>query len=140
MADAADATSAAVDTTGRPVLVLASGSPRRLELFGRLGVAFEVRVPGIDETPLAGESPVAYVERVARAKATEARAHAEHRDELIVAADTTVDVDGEIVGKPADAAAATASLARLSGRTHLVHTGVAVCRVRDSSARSPRRR
>jgi len=112
-----------------PVLVLASGSPRRRELLGRLGIAFEVRVPDIDETPLPGEPATTYVERLAQEKAAAARGEGwDGRDEVLVAADTTVDVDGEIVGKPADAREAARTLRRLSGRTHLVHTGVAVCR------------
>jgi septum formation protein len=112
-----------------PALILASSSPRRRELLGRLGVAFSVRVPDIDETPRPGEAPPAYVERLARAKAVEGREHAEPgADEVVVAADTTVDVDGSIVGKPADRREAVAMLMLLSGRHHLVHTGVAVAR------------
>jgi septum formation protein len=107
--------------------VLASGSPRRFELLARLGIDFEVRVPDIDETPLDGEAATTYVERLARAKAVAATGPA-GRDEVVVAADTTVDVDGVIVGKPADATDAARTLGRLSGRAHLVHTGVAVRR------------
>jgi septum formation protein len=103
-------------------LVLASASPRRRALLARLGVTFEVRAADIDETPRAGEPPTAYVERLARAKATERAAP----DEVVIGADTIVDLDGTIVGKPADAAAAIETLRRLSGRAHLVHTGVAV--------------
>ncbi len=110
-----------------PVLVLASGSPRRFELLSHLGIEFEVRVPDIDESALDGEGATTYVERLARAKAV-AAAGPGGRDEVVVAADTTVDVDGEIVGKPADASEAARTLGRLSGRAHLVHTGVAVRR------------
>ena len=114
----------------RPALVLASSSPRRRELLGRLGVAFTIRVPDLDETPRDGEATVAYVERLARAKARVGRAQAPdpRADEVVVAADTTVDMDGTIIGKPADAPEAVAMLERLSGRSHLVHTGVAVAR------------
>ncbi len=113
-----------------PRLVLASSSPRRRELLGRLGVAFTIRVPDIDEAPQGREAPPIYVERLARAKARagQARATDADLDEVVVAADTTVDVDGDIIGKPAERAEAIAMLRRLSGRNHLVHTGVAVAR------------
>ena len=107
--------------------MLASASPRRRALLGRLGIDFMVRVPDIDETPEGDEEPMVYVERLARAKA-DAAATDDGRDEVVVAADTTVDLDGTIVGKPIDAADATAILTRLSGRAHQVHTGVAVRR------------
>jgi septum formation protein len=118
------------DPVERPALVLASSSPRRRELLGGLGMAFSIRVPDLDETPHPGEATVAYVERLARAKAVAGQAQAPDpdADEVVVAADTTVDVDGAIVGKPADAAEAVAMLERLSGRSHVVHTGVAVAR------------
>lgn len=102
------------------VIVLASASPRRKELLGRLGVGFVVAPSDIDETPRPGEAPVPYVERIARAKAAVAEG------ESVVAADTTVEVDGAILGKPSDDAEAKAMLARLGGRTHLVHTAVVV--------------
>jgi septum formation protein len=106
-------------------VVLASGSPRRRELLARLGVEFQVVVPDVDETPLAGEAPGEYVARLARAKAAAVVVEA---GTLVIAADTTVDVDGEILGKPADIDQARRMLKRLSGRTHHVHTGVAVRR------------
>ncbi len=122
-------------------VVLASASPRRLDLLAPLGLDITVMPADIDETPLPGESPVAYVQRLA-AKKREAIAFWSHdpgaepgsRDQnemdeiVVIAADTTVDLDGVILGKPADAAEATAMLAALSGRTHLVHTGVSVGR------------
>jgi len=104
-------------------LVLASGSARRHELLSRLGVAFTVRVPDIDETPRPREAATTYVERLARAKAVAAR---RHPDEVVLAADTTVDVDGTILGKPIDEKAARIMLTGLSGQTHAVHTGVAL--------------
>jgi len=104
-------------------IVLASASPRRHELLRQIGVRFEVRVPDIDESPSDGEAPVEYVRRLASAKAGAVSASA---DELIIAADTTVDVGSVILGKPLDDLDATAMLGRLSGRTHHVHTGVAV--------------
>jgi septum formation protein len=104
-------------------VVLASASPRRHELLTQIGVRFEVRVPDIDESPSDGEEPVEYVRRLASAKAAAVSANP---DELVIAADTTVDVGSVILGKPLDDLDATAMLRRLSGRTHHVHTGVAV--------------
>jgi septum formation protein len=105
-------------------VVLASTSPRRHDLLASIGVRFTVREPDIDESPLAGEAPVAYVTRLASAKAAAVPAAP---DELVIAADTTVDLDSEILGKPVDDREAALMLRRLSGRTHRVHTGVAVC-------------
>lgn len=98
--------------------VLASGSPRRRQLLADLGLDFEVRPADIDETPRRGEAPDRYVLRLAHEKAAVIPGN------LVLAADTTVDLDGEILGKPADPADAVAMLQRLSGREHLVHTGV----------------
>jgi nucleoside triphosphate pyrophosphatase len=106
-------------------VVLASASPRRRELLTQIGVRFAVRLPDIDEAPDGDESPDAYVLRLAQAKAAAVDAGP---DELVIAADTTVDVGGEILGKPADDGDAMAMLRRLSARTHRVHTGVAVRR------------
>ena len=103
--------------------MLASGSPRRHQLLGQLGVPFTVAVPDIDETPLAGEDARVYVRRLAAEKAAAVGAPA---DVLVIAADTTVDLDGRILGKPVGAADASAMLRALSGRTHRVHTGVAL--------------
>lgn len=103
-------------------VVLASRSPRRVELLARIGIAAEVAPADVDETPLVGETPVDHVRRLAACKAmTVARSGV-----LTIAADTTIDLDGEIVGQPTDAAEALAMLTRLSGRSHRVHTGVAV--------------
>lgn len=104
-------------------ILLASASPRRRELLAQLGVQFEIAAPDVDETPLPGETPVPYVGRLAVVKASAVHAGA---DTLVIAADTTVEIDGDILAKPADAADARAMLRRLSGRTHEVHTGVAV--------------
>jgi septum formation protein len=106
-------------------VVLASASPRRHDLLTNSGIQFTVRVPDIDETPLAGEAPAAYVTRLASAKAT---AVAAASDELVIAADTTVDIDSQILGKPVDRREAEDMLRQLSGRTHRVHTGVSVSR------------
>lgn len=107
----------------RPPIVLASASPRRWELLTQLGVQFTVAHPDIDETPLAGEMPATYVRRLAVEKAHTVDVAA---GALVIAADTTVDLGGDILGKPADDDEARSMLHRLSGRTHRVHTGVAL--------------
>jgi septum formation protein len=104
-------------------VVLASGSPRRLMLLEQLGLDPEVVPADIDETPLPGEDPVAYVRRLAREKAD---ALDVSPTALVIAADTTIDLDGEILAKPDDADDAKTMLRRQSGRTHRVHTGIAV--------------
>jgi septum formation protein len=104
-------------------IVLASGSPRRRELLQQLGLALTIMSPDVDETASDGEDPVAYVRRLAIDKAFAVQAPA---DALVIAADTTVDLGGEILAKPLDADDAKAMLRRLSARTHRVHTGVAV--------------
>ena len=103
-------------------LVLASGSPRRREMLERLGLDATVRPAEVDESPLAGEEPEAYVRRLASAKA---RARAAPGT-VTIGADTTVVLDGQIVGKPGDRAEARAMLGALSGRCHEVLTAVAV--------------
>jgi nucleoside triphosphate pyrophosphatase len=108
-------------------VVLASASSRRHELLTQIGVRFAVRIPDIDEAPGEGEDPVEYVRRLASAKANSVIATP---DELVIAADTTVDVGSVILGKPLDDRDASSMLRRLSGRTHHVHTGVVV-RLRD---------
>ena len=100
-------------------LVLASGSPRRRELLDVAGIDFDVRPAGIDEAFLPGELPDAYVARLAREKARAVHRHGE----TTLGADTTVVIDGESLGKPADAAEARAMLTRLQGRGHQVLTG-----------------
>jgi nucleoside triphosphate pyrophosphatase len=91
-------------------------------LLGELGLRFTVRATGVDETPLPGEAPGDMVLRLAVAKAA-ARAHP---GELVLAADTTVVLDGELLGKPADEAEARAMLGRIAGREHTVLTAVAL--------------
>ena len=107
-------------------LVLGSASPRRRELLAQLGLTpDEVRAPDIDETPHKGESPRAYVARMAREKALALPAGP---DEVILSADTTVAVGRRILGKPEDAGEAAEFLWALSGRRHHVLTAVAVRR------------
>ena len=114
-------------------IVLASKSPRRVDLltqlldheFGEGVVTFAIDPPNIDESPLANETPIAHVQRLAVAK-SHAVAARYNNAAVIIAADTTVDLDGKIFGQPADAHEAQAMLNELSGRTHQVHTAVAV--------------
>jgi septum formation protein len=104
------------------MLVLASRSPRRKEILANAGIAFVVRPPDpVDESPRAGESPRDYVRRLAVEKA---RATAAQPGEIILGFDTAVVVDGEILGKPADAGDASRMLRMLSGRHHEVMTGI----------------
>ena len=117
-----------------PQLVLASASPRRRELLGRLGLVFEVDPPRVpEETWCEDEAPGDFARRQAEAKAAEVT---ERRpSHLVIAADTIVVLEGAVLGKPDDAAHARSMLERLSGRTHAVHTGVAlVCGPRRASA------
>lgn len=106
-------------------MVLASASPRRLDLLRRLGVEPVVRPADVDETPRPGEAPSDLVVRLAR---TKARAVAADPGDLVVAADTVVSVGTRVLGKPRDRDEAASMLAALSGREHHVVTGVAVRR------------
>jgi septum formation protein len=118
-------------------IYLASRSPRRRELLTQMGIAFDTIVfrDGLradsetDETPHSGEEPVAYVERVARAKVEHGLKIVYERKlplRPVLSADTTLEFNGQIIGKPVDMADAVAILRRLSGQTHRVLTGVAV--------------
>jgi MAF protein len=112
------------DDSGIRRLVLASGSPRRRQLLSLMGLPFVVKAIGVDESQLYGEPPTELVLRVSQTKAlsvSEARP-----DELIVAADTVVVSDGEVLGKPKDPDEASQMLHRLRGRPHLVYSGVTV--------------
>ena len=102
-------------------VILASASPRRRDLLEQMGVQPVVRPSDIDESVLPGEAAEDYVRRLSAAKAM---AIAADPADLVIAADTTVDLDGRILGKPADADEARAMLRSLSARTHRVHTGV----------------
>ena len=114
-----------------PALILASGSPRRAHILRELGVAFRVEVSRVDESLRPGEDGATTVERLARAKAL---AVADGKTLPVLAADTEVVCDDEILGKPADEAEARAMLRRLSGRSHEVVTGV--CLVDGGGAHS----
>lgn len=111
---------------GEAPIVLASSSPRRRQLLGMLHVPHRVLAPEVDESVRDGEAPERYVVRVARDKARAAVARAP--GEIVLAADTTVVLGGEMFGKPAGAEDAVAMLERLQGRTHEVMTAVAVAR------------
>lgn len=109
-----------------PRLVLASGSPRRAEIMNSVGWEFAKAVPDVDESVIEGESPEDYVQRLAGEKA---RAVAgKHPGEIVLAADTTVVIGGEIIGKPSDLEDARRMIRMLAGNWHEVLTGVAVAR------------
>jgi septum formation protein len=103
------------------MLVLASRSPRRSEILRQAGIPFTVRAADVDETPQSGESPENYVRRLAEMKA---RAIPAEPGEIVLGADTTVVVNGEMLGKPADPADAYRMLTLLAGRWHEVITGI----------------
>lgn len=115
-------------------LILASASPRRRELLRQIGVSFDVQAADIDETPQPGESPADYVCRMAREKAA-AVAAGTPGDCAVLAADTTVVIDDDVLGKPRDTLDGLAMLARLSGRTHEVMTAICLCRGDAASER-----
>jgi septum formation protein len=104
------------------MLILASASPRRLELLNAAGLSFAVQPANVDETPIAGEGPRECAERLAREKALTVWRN--RPGDLVLGADTIVVVGGEILGKPVDADDATRMLRMLSGRKHEVITGV----------------
>ncbi len=124
-------------TTLEPRIYLASQSPRRRELLTQIGVRFDLLLfrgdtrtdPETSEDVLPGEAPDAYAVRVATAKARQGMQLLAYRrlpPRLVLAADTTLDVDGDIIGKPRDNPEATEILERLSGRVHRVLTAIAV--------------
>ena len=111
-------------------LLLASASPRRRELLERVGLAVEVHPADVDERVLDGEAPEAYVARIARSKAI-AIAIARRSDHWVLAADTTVTLDGAVLGKADTPEEATKMLRWLSGRTHRVLTAFVLVGERD---------
>ena len=116
----------------KPLLVLASNSPRRRALLALGGWMFHVRPADVDEKQIPGEAPGAYVLRLAVEKAR-ACAASGHADLTIVGADTAVVDEGDILGKPKDMAEAVKMLRRLRGHTHQVYTGIAALRLADGS-------
>lgn len=116
------------------MLVLASQSPRRAEILRQAGIPFTVHIATVDETPREGERPLEYVERLAFEKAAAITAAA---DEIILGADTTVVIDGEVLGKPEGVDDARRMLGLLAGRRHEVMTGICLKRgeecIRDTA-------
>lgn len=111
-----------------PPIILASASPRRSELLRQIGVEFSVQPADINETPVSGEPARHYVERMAREKALKlARANPA---DLVLGADTSVVLNGQILGKPSSSGDAAATLQRLSGASHQVMTAVALAKGR----------
>jgi septum formation protein len=109
-----------------PEIILASASPRRAELLLQIGVSFQLLPAHIDESVKANETGIAHVVRLAREKARAAARLAQQQGLLlpVLGADTIVELDAEILGKPADRAQAGAMLQKLSARTHRVHTAL----------------
>lgn len=112
--------------------ILASNSPRRKVLLSLSGIPFRVQPADINEDPRKDEDPKFYVSRLAGEKASVV-AHAADGDALVIAADTTVVLDDEILGKPLDAAEARRMLERQRGRSHVVYTGISVRRIGDGA-------
>jgi nucleoside triphosphate pyrophosphatase len=110
-------------------IVLASSSPRRREILSYLRRPFTVHAADIDEMPQAGEVPVMLVQRLSRQKAAVVAAAMPPGEALVLAADTIVVIDGEIINKPRDAEHAEAILRQLRGRMHQVFTGLTLVRV-----------
>jgi len=110
-----------------PELILASSSPRRIELLNQLNLEFRVVLPGTDETLNAGESHLDYVTRMSTEKAETVFAdEAQNGDHIVLSGDTVVIIDGELLGKPVNENHAVEMLQRLSGNTHRVITSVSV--------------
>ena len=114
----------ACEDSGIRRLVLASSSPRRRQLLPLLGLPFVIKAASVDEQVLAGEPPTEFVLRVSQAKAL--AVNDVRHDELVIAADTIVAVDGEILGKPVDAMDASRMLHCLRGRSHVIYSSVSV--------------
>ncbi len=106
-------------------LVLGSRSPRRVRLLGEIGVAFDQIIPEIEEERAEGESPYPFAQRLAEDKARWVAALA-NGSQVVIGCDTIVVLEGAVLGKPTDKSDALATLSRLSGRPHVVCTGVAL--------------
>jgi septum formation protein len=115
-------------------LILASASARRAEILHDAGFSFAVLSSEVDETPIPGESPEGLVQRLADAKAELVSARAVG-PAIVIAADTEVALDGHVLGKPRTSEDARKMLAKLSGRTHSVLTGVTLIRLPDAERR-----
>jgi septum formation protein len=117
------------DDRERPLLVLASASPRRRQLLALLGLPFAVQPADVEEANRAGESPAQMAVRLSQLKAHAVQAHAAH--DVIVAADTLVYLDGKVLGKPCHPVEAAEMLRRLRGRPHQVFSGVTLLEPRS---------
>lgn len=115
-------------------MILASASPRRSEILTAVGWTFEKQIADIDETELTGENPADYVQRLAKEKAETVALN--HQNALILGADTTVVIENQIVGKPADFDDARRMLKMLSGNWHEVLTGVALVKITDGNLKT----
>jgi septum formation protein len=115
-------------------IILASSSPRRRDLIALLGVPFRAEPADVDEEPLPGEKPEAYVRRLSLEKAS--LAASKEKERWVLGADTVVLLDGAIIGKPQGPADAVSMLKRLSGRTHTVLSGVSLVRIADGTSRT----
>jgi len=117
-----------------PPLILASSSPRRRDLLSQLGLVAESIAPAIDESRLPRETPGRYARRMALSKARAVDSRVSDQTAILIAADTVIALDGDILGKPRDESDAVRMLSRLSGREHSVFSAVAVGRVGGSFA------
>ncbi len=115
-------------------IILASGSPRRAEILTSVGWKFEKNVADVDETEFEGEDPSDYVTRLAKSKAE--KVAEKYQNAIVLGADTTVVIDGEIIGKPTDLNDARVMIAKLSGRWHDVLTGVALVKITDGKRKT----
>lgn len=120
-------------------LVLGSGSPRRREIVSALGLPFRVLAADIDEALLPGEAPLAYLERIAAEKLAGVRARlGDAPHSAILVADTSVVVDGDVLGKPTDREDAVRLFSRIVGRTHSVYTRYAIGRAGEAGVSAAR--
>ena len=106
-------------------IILASRSPRRKDILEKLNFSFVIDPPDIDESPFKNESPIVYVQRISAAKA-DLVAQRHDQQCIVIAADTTVELNGEIFGQPRDLDEARFMIQKLSSQTHKVHTAISV--------------
>ena len=106
-------------------IILASRSPRRKDILEKLNFSFVIDPPDIDESPFENESPIVYVQRISSAKA-DLVAQRHDQQCIVIAADTTVELNGEIFGQPRDLDEARFMIHKLSSKTHKVHTAISV--------------
>ena len=106
-------------------IVLASRSPRRKDILEKLNFSFVIDPPDIDESPFKNELPIIYVQRISAAKA-DLVAQRHDQQCIVIAADTTVELNGEIFGQPRDSDEARLMIHKLSSKTHKVHTAISV--------------